>query len=355
MAHKLKVVIFGRGTGESILVELEQNEWMVVDCFRNPHSKKPAAITYLENKGLDPQTCIKKIVITHFHQDHIAGMLELIQNSSPTADVYISRALTVSEANEYYSTLDSLHSEPENSGVSELCRILEYLYDNDRKVTRLDQNKVIHNGQDYLISAISPSDVDSDKSQATFISLLSECDRGTTPQASKINPNHFCVVLSIQCKQTDSFALLGADLEVTKDNQGGWDAAMNSIMAPKANSIQLFKIPHHGSETGFHQKTWDSHVKKDQVVSVLTTFDRQSLPRDDYIKIYGGYSKHLLATTNPKSKATALSRNSLNILKNKAPNVKILASAPKNKFGYVETLSSGDSVSFEKFDDAVEL
>ncbi|ELO1773918.1 MBL fold metallo-hydrolase [Vibrio fluvialis] len=355
MAKELKVVVFGRGTGESILIELEQDCWLAVDCFNNPVSKKPAAIDYLENKGLDPKEVLKYIVISHFHSDHITGMLDLITFSAPDAKVYISEALTIQEAVKYYSHLMESHTDAELSGVDELKRIFSYLRNNQRHAIKLVQDKVIFDNDDYIVSAISPSDFDKSESQETFINLLAQCEPGVLPQAARINPNHFCVVLSIKCKGSNKHVLLGADLEICNDPNGGWESAIDSVTAPKGKNVNVFKIPHHGSATGFHQRTWDDIVEQD-AYAILTTFDRCSLPKEEYIKVFKDYTSNLFSTTSPKYKKNeVLSRQSQKILQDKAPAVNVVAVMPKNKFGYVEAFSENGIIKCSLYHDAIKL
>lgn len=354
--HKVKVVVFGRGTGEAILIEISANEWIAVDCFNHPKEKKPAAISYLEKKGIDPKVALKKIIITHFHEDHIKGMLEMIKAASDNCNVYISQALTAKEAFEYYSNLNVLHDNPNLSGVSELCNITNYMDSLNRSVIKVKQDQVIYNNDNYQITAIAPSEFDSQKSQEKFISLLSKTEDGVIPQAAKINPNHFCIVLNISCKKTNKNIVLGADLEICPSPEGGWNSAMSSVMAPAHNSIQVMKIPHHGSCTGFHEKTWEDHVEKD-AISILTTFDKSNLPRAEYINLYKKYTNNLLSTTIPKErhKKDILNRAALKIIATKSPSVNIRSATPAVNYGYIETTKGEHNFQYSLHGNAIAL
>lgn len=359
--HYLKIVVFGRGHGESILVELEDNQWMVIDCFNNPHSNEPAALTYLKELGLSPKEVIKKIVITHFHQDHITGMAKLIKESADDAKVYMPQALSSKEAVKYYSELDILHGYSRISGIKELADIAKYMERSNRIITRVKQDSNIHNGDDYLISALSPSDYACERSQRTFISELTsldvddKSDKKLPLSATKKIHNHFCIVLNILSKKNNSSILLGSDLEISNKSETGWTSALDSNMAPNKNSVQIFKIPHHGSHTGYHPLTWENYII-DDAIAILTTFDTHDLPRDEYIKIYKTHTTKLYATSRPKSKLTdVISQKALKIMKANGQLGSIRNTFSPKNFGYVEALHSENSPLPKLFYDANKL
>ncbi|MCP5677198.1 MBL fold metallo-hydrolase [Klebsiella pneumoniae] len=77
---KLKLVLFGRGVGEGVLCNYDSDEWVIVDsCYgKNNSEKKAAALEYLEEHSISFEK-VKLIVISHFHDDHIKGMLDIVR------------------------------------------------------------------------------------------------------------------------------------------------------------------------------------------------------------------------------------------------------------------------------------
>lgn len=75
--HEVEVSVFGTGFGESIVVHLGLDRWVVVDSCRNPNSKKPVALEYLGEMGVDVPESLLLVVATHWDDDHIGGLAEV--------------------------------------------------------------------------------------------------------------------------------------------------------------------------------------------------------------------------------------------------------------------------------------
>jgi hypothetical protein len=51
--NEIEVTVFGPGFGESILMHLGKNCWAIVDSCIDKATKNPAALSYLEQIGVD--------------------------------------------------------------------------------------------------------------------------------------------------------------------------------------------------------------------------------------------------------------------------------------------------------------
>src|SRR5205807_10239936 len=97
------------------------------------------------------------------------------------------------------------------------------------------------------------------------------------------NPNNNSVVLWVEVGS--AIALLGADLEVTADQNTGWVAILDASVRPFGRA-EVFKVPHHGSQTGHDDRVW-SEMLEPNPHAVLTPY-RAMLPRDtDVSRICG--------------------------------------------------------------------
>src|SRR6266496_6305280 len=71
----------GGGYGESIVVHIGHNNWIVVDSCIDPVTKDSLPLKYLESIGVNPEISVKMIVCTHWHDDHILGISQLLKSS----------------------------------------------------------------------------------------------------------------------------------------------------------------------------------------------------------------------------------------------------------------------------------
>lgn len=74
----LYLFVLGPGTGETVLLRVPANDWIVIDSFTN--AGRPAAERIINEFGGN----VAAVVLTHPHQDHCHGFIELI-DASPRA------------------------------------------------------------------------------------------------------------------------------------------------------------------------------------------------------------------------------------------------------------------------------
>ena len=88
---EVEVSLFGPGFGECVIVHLGNNLWIVVDCCLELSSRRPAPIYYLEQLGREVEQAVVLVVATHWHDDHIEGITELIEKC-PNAKYAVTSA-----------------------------------------------------------------------------------------------------------------------------------------------------------------------------------------------------------------------------------------------------------------------
>ena len=71
---EIEVSVFGPGYGESVLVHIGHQEWLLVDSCLDFASRQPAPLAYLRSIGVNPSEAVKLVVATHWHDDHIRGL-----------------------------------------------------------------------------------------------------------------------------------------------------------------------------------------------------------------------------------------------------------------------------------------
>ncbi|PWV99572.1 hypothetical protein [Mangrovibacter plantisponsor] len=295
-----EAAVFGKGVGESILVKLSINEWMIVDSCMDGNNQ-PAALSFLKSNGIDVETDVKLIMISHFHDDHIRGLSETIEQCK-SAIVVISAALNTNEFEKYINALSINGQEmAKTKEINKIMALLPSLDAEDRIKYAKRDCLLYRSGSNIEVHALSPCDRDITKSKLDFVNSLKVASnsREVASAAGRlVNPNHYCIVTRIMSPTSqNNEILLGADLETSK--QEGWEAVCEAVNSPKNKKTGLFKLPHHGSKTGYHARTWDELIKLNPV-SVLTTYDNSSLPRCDMINIYKNLSSTVYCASKPK-------------------------------------------------------
>jgi len=305
----LEVSLFGPGVGECVVVHLGNNEWMVIDSCRSGKQGPPVAIDYLQKLGVSPYKQIKVITISHWHDDHVSGMADLVQ-ACPDATVCLSAALQKEEFSrtaflfgESSGVVDIAYRD--TSGLRELARVFETLCirrENKTKnyVNWLKQGTLVLDNDRISVKAFSPSD---EILGQAFMELKQYYDPGIKYRRVVPAPrqNNYSVVLHVKMGQRE--VLLGADLEEKNNLYCGWSAILNANNC--RSQAQLFKVPHHGSETGYHPEVFDKLLRTD-LVGIMTRFDRSKLPRDEDIqRLLAHHPNGLYCTTQPNTKPKA--------------------------------------------------
>jgi hypothetical protein len=275
-ADVIEVSIFGPGKGESVVVHLGHNRWIVVDSCKDQRVRRQARtvspLSYLDRIGVDCSKAVELVVATHAHDDHFAGIAEVFRKCE-SAKFVCSRAITKEEFAAltlvYRQVLSELlpraYSEyrrvfqiiKERSGPGPGFRPMKYAYE---KRQLLDDDG--RNGASVI--SLSPSDEAVSRSLEALASAMPS--PGNTRKAILADPNELAVALWVEV--SGKAMILGADLPRGPDGCG-WVAVLASFVPPLKAS--LFKIPHHGSVTGHHEDVW-SDLLEDSPIAVLAPF-----------------------------------------------------------------------------------
>ncbi|AIU72982.1 hypothetical protein AT03_11695 [Hafnia alvei FB1] len=324
-----------------MLCNYSPNEWIIVDsCYgKNKNEKKPAALEYLEDNNI-PFGDVKLIVISHFHDDHIKGMFDIVV-ACTNAKIFVPQALSTREFLTYLTNLADVnpHRAPQQ-GVAEIFEIFQEVLRSKRQVqtTRADVALHFDAKAPLRICALSPSNAECDESLLFFIKQVEtfENDPNLELPASirRENKNENCVTLCIS-KENNNDIFLGADLELSSDANKGWDALSSTQLAPK-NSASIFKIAHHGSQNGFCPTAWSKLVvQHKKPIGILTPYNSSSLPRLAQVRRLQDVTSELYSTSPVKDYPIAADTQKILSMKG----VKSVAQINPN-FGYIELTES---------------
>lgn len=274
LPDQIEVTVIGPGFGESIVIHVGSNQWVVVDSCLDSRTRAPAALTYLNTLGVDPSAGVKLIVASHWHDDHIGGMSDLLE-ACPAADFVCSAALSTKEFLGLSCAFNKNPLSRSGSGVGEIQRSFLCAQRRRRSPRWVVGNRLMRMIDPAKketiceITALSPTDHEFARFLESMAGLMPQ--RGTTKyRIPSPAPNDISVALWFKIGSED--ILLGADLEEYGDSQRGWTAVIASHDRPRGLA-GFYKVAHHGSVTGHHDGIWTELLAADPV-AVLTPWNR---------------------------------------------------------------------------------
>ncbi len=297
---EIEITLLGRGFGESVVLHLLDNEWMVIDSHFDG-SKSSAPLTYLVQAGVAPEA-VKVILATHFHDDHIGGISQLYQWAS-TAELAISLPKTANEFHTYLFANDFRGFGQISSGVNELANLIRIRQDQSRpppiqcqaNLTLIRKHSAATD-KEVAVTALSPSPADVEEF-LLHLGAAIEQQEGTAARLEAFDPNDISVAAWLSVG--DEAALLGADLEVQAKEDRGWKAILASKGKPLGRA-SVFKVAHHGSGNGDHPEIWNNLLTP-APVAIVTPFNKGiGVPKSaDKARILGHTDKAYITTPVP--------------------------------------------------------
>jgi hypothetical protein len=238
------------------------------------------------------------IVCTHWHDDHIQGISQILEESK-------NAKFSFAHANDRKKFLqfvkldfEKITFEASNSSTVEFSKCLDILEGRRQPIVLASADKILasfnlDNGLKTDVISLSPSDFTSlefDKEISTLITEYGISSKKVIPRS----PNAKSVVLFL--KLGHHRALLGADLEVSRDGREGWVSILDNSNVIDLRA-SLFKIPHHGSENGYHQRVW-LQLLTEQPIAKLTPWNKNGkLPEVKMLKKYHNHTSELFLTS----------------------------------------------------------
>ena len=265
---EFELTLFGPGYGECVVLHAGDGIWAIVDSCID-ESGTPRALRYFEDINVDAAEAVRLVVATHWHDDHIRGMAQLVETCEE-ADFCCAAALCREEFLRISAVLAG-HFIAAGSGADEISSVFSQLQEKKTKPTHAIANRRIFSANGCEIWSLSPGDVNYE----TFLKAVggrmpSEGD--VKRRIPDISPNKAAVALWIEID--DVVVLLGSDVE-----RSGWMEILRSEARPRGKA-SAFKIPHHGSGSADAPKVWQQMLDPSPF-AVLAPWQRGSkaLPR----------------------------------------------------------------------------
>ncbi len=270
---ELELSVFGRGFGECIVLCCGYNEFVVVDSFINGQTKNPIALDYLNAVGVSAKA-IKEVVITHWHQDHIAGISKVLEQAGEDVKVVLNPIVGEQKFNDYLAYA----FEQGNETLNEFIKVYQFADKNPNnfivpvKDKRIYSNEKLNTAE---IHTLSPQDREITK----YINDLRLINNHKSNTLYLPKENLLSLVLLVEFNGNG--VLLGGDMENSPDKSGGWDAIVSNYTHTRTRS-SVFKVPHHGSDTGFNENVWNN-LLTELPISILTEFNKNKLPTKEAV------------------------------------------------------------------------
>ena len=301
---EIEVSLIGPGYGESVLVHLGNGDWMIVDSCVG-EDRTPVALGYLHRLGVDPAEAVKMIVATHWHDDHIRGMSELVE-LCPSARFCCAWALGSKEFLSATAGLARKDFSEVGYGIREVHSVFSRLGSRESRPVWAGPNRRVFRSGSSEVWSLSPGDDLFERFLRSVEGWVSS-DNQTAKRSPSPSPNHLSVVLWVRCG--DAIALLGGDLE-----RRGWTAVLNNPEKP-ASKASVFKVPHHGSHDADVPQVWEEMLDPEPL-AVLTPWRRGLgvLPTLSDVERILSRTPHAYASAKPgplapkRPKAAAVSR-----------------------------------------------
>ncbi len=303
------------------MVHLGNGDWMVVDSFIDKQTQNPVALDYLETLGIDVTHAIKRVVVTHWHNDHTRGAATILAKA-PAAKSWASIAL---QQDNFQKLLTASQSEPD-FGTDEFYKMLRLL--KERAGGRREQiafswakaNTIIFNSTQCTVASLSPSDA----SITLAFNEIGKLVPTLGPRLKAVTQTANEVAVAVWVHFGANEVILGADLETGSTEATGWKAIVASGERPGGQS-GFFKVPHHGSDDAHEDGVW-TQLLKENCVAVLTPFNAGSKPLPTEIDIQRILQRtpHVYLSGPRTPKPTGLSPAVERLMRQIAPDIRDL-------------------------------
>ena len=284
---EIEVTLLGPGYGESVVVHIGHGRWIIVDSCIND-AREPQALEYLQAVGVEPHNAVRLIVATHWHDDHIRGMANLVEVCEK-ADFCCAAALRREEF------LAAMHAQNRrgqfaaSSGVREMHTVFSVLRDRGRRPIFALADRRLFRNDTCEIWSLSPHDAEFVRFLESIGTLFPR-EGQTKTRIRDVSPNHVAVVMWIQV--ADVVVLLGADLETQ-----GWVRIVESQGRPRERAT-AFKVPHHGAASAHEPRVWREMLEPTSF-AVLTPWRRggHALPTQEDMRRICAETEHAYLTS----------------------------------------------------------
>lgn len=296
--------VLGGGVGESIVLELPQGGWGVIDCYASTMRDPATNLTcqFLHSRHVQS---LEFLALSHPHADHYRGLLDLL-DAFPVRRFWRFGGLSSQELPRLIRGLRQDARERRNTRQGSEAR---YLQDVLERVAALRRNRSLQVTAMQDVKPLYPTPHGQSPpsgvaqvfslgpqtgSVETYQEQLSRCfDREDRllPNLPGLNQNMISAALRVVYGGTT--LILGGDVE-----RQGWEEIVAAV-APDWLAAQAVKVSHHGSPTGYSAGLWALFCAHGQPTAVITPYHRFRLPTRETYDHIRQYTPHVATTCLP--------------------------------------------------------
>lgn len=280
----LAIYVLGGGVGESIVTVLPDDRVLVMDaCQQDGFNLPGSLLRHLGKKTID------LLIVSHPDLDHVRGLAELVEGFDPT-DIW--RYPFDGLLREYAAKWCR------STGRRELADAVEAL---DRHGLRTGRVMNATYGirswpsppGEYEVHALAPTHYDQQRARRVWSRLVTfEAGRMRAsrwlermllghPYRAVDVPN--VVSLAVSITWGSRRVLLGGDvLRGTSSPNSGWKGVLRLLdrdhLGHLVTDLDVVKLSHHGSQTGFVAAAWDRHAHRTRPIGMVAPFSPSRLP-----------------------------------------------------------------------------
>ena len=303
--NSLTVHVLGEGIGESIILELPNDKWGVVDCYARSIQNETTNQTLNFLRQRDVQA-LEFLCLSHPHEDHFRGITHLLKAydgklkafwrfpARPLGNVIAHLRAVADESVDY-----AIH----RKSVAELTRMFQII-DSMRKggnfTVRLTEGfKLLYsdivesegeNVQLKIFSLAPAGNLVDDYQEDIEKSLADE-----QYFAQKYYQKHNLISSVLLLKYGETRVILGGDAE-----KQSWDYILNDELRIKEGEslfAHLAKVSHHGSRNSLTENLWETLIGDRECYAVITPFQSRRLPEKQTLSSIARHTKEIFATS----------------------------------------------------------
>ncbi|MES0208404.1 hypothetical protein NKJ93_04815 [Mesorhizobium sp. M0028] len=262
------ITIIGSSPGESAILMFSDGAIITIDCCKRKN--KNFMVEYFNDQGLDFAK-VSHNVITHFHNDHVAGMDELI-NACPNSKVVLPDLWRSIEFKHFAARLTPDVSTGPGTVITEVLKVFDILekarhrVDYGAELTCLYPAPHIASATGERLTVVSPTNFRKTNFLASLAQALGKSDADLRRFGVEDQND---ASMSFLIQDGGSLYFLGGDLQNIHPH-----CDIDQIHTSHATAGQnygLVKIPHHGSSTSF-SALLRAKVKNNETKVVITPY-----------------------------------------------------------------------------------